>query len=87
MQEKISSDEWSQWVGSPVTQAVLNHLKEAQNNYIEQMLNLDVTDTTESYALKSLSLRYAVEGIAQFTDLESLKLDIIQEEDDERDRA
>lgn len=85
MQEKITSDDWSQWVSSPVTKAVVGYLKQAQERAIEEMLNLDVnTSDLEHYALRSMSLRYFIDGIAQATDLEDLADVLVEEEADER---
>lgn len=86
MQDKISGDDWSQWVNSPVTKAVVAYLQDAQNRAVEQMLNLDVgVDLNlQQYAVRSMSLRYFVDGLGQATDLEDLKDALVQEEGDER---
>lgn len=49
------------------------------------MLNLDVASpdfTLETFALNSLALRYKIEGIAEFIDFSSLKLDLVEEDED-----
>jgi hypothetical protein len=84
---KIQAQHWEQWLASPVTQAVLACNKEKRDEYLEQILNLDIPDSQKSlelYGLKSLALRYAAEGMAVCTDVEFLKLQLVEEVPDER---
>lgn len=79
----ISEEEWHQWVASGVTEIFKNRLIEAQNQAIEQLLNADPAhfETTEQYAMRCITLRSFVDGLAQATDFESAKADLVIDEE------
>lgn len=80
--QKISSDDWSQWEHSPVTQAVKAHISEMRDNVVTKMLNIQATPSLEEYAIKSLALRHIAEGLAEFTDFENLKRFLVEEKNE-----
>ena len=59
---------------------------ERSQDLTEQLVNLDITSpdfTLETYGLHSMALRFHLEGIAEFTCLETLKLDLVEPEENE----
>ncbi len=77
---KFSRDEWSQWVNSPVTKAVMARMTEERNELLTKMLNLDVaTLSLEQYGLEAMALRYAADGISRF-DFNSLEYFLVEED-------
>ena len=59
---------------------------ERSQDLTEQLLNLDITSpdfTLETYGLHSMALRFHLEGIAELADLDALKLDLVEPEEDE----
>lgn len=85
MQTKITRDDWSQWVNSPVTQAIMAELAEARNEAINKLLNLEAAKLgIEKTALEYLALRHWIDGFSQSTDLQNLEYLLVEEETDER---
>ena len=81
--QKVTGDEWSSWVNSPVTQAICQYLQEQANDILNESINLSLPKdkaSLEKYGMQSLAARYAVDGIGQFLDFETLK-EILVEED------
>ena len=81
----VSEDEWNQWAASPVTKLFIGHLKEAQNQAVERLLNIDVGLTREnldSYAIRCLSLRFFIDGMAQASDLETIADSLVEKEEE-----
>lgn len=80
---KVSGPDWAQWLNSPVTRLVHEHLTEIQNDGIHKMLNINAAEKTlEMIGTDYVAARYFVDGVGQFTDLDSLK-DILVEADNE----
>ena len=80
--QKISSDDWSQWEHSPVTQAVRAYLEEMRDDEITKMLNLQATPSLEEYAIKAIALRHVADGLARATDFETLKRFLVEEKNE-----
>lgn len=84
MTDRISEDDWDQWVSNPITKLFKNYLTDVQNDAIEQLLNADPAsfESVEKYALRCATLRSFVDGMAQSTDFDSIS-DILVETTEE----
>jgi hypothetical protein len=67
----MTRSEWEEWVRSPITKAVANHLTNVSNDRIESMLNCNA-ETIEGFGIRHLAYRNQVNGIAEFLDFETL---------------
>jgi hypothetical protein len=74
----MKPQEWADWLAHPVTQAVITHLNEQKDSLIEQLINLPVGESVESYGLKAMALRYALSGMGAFLDLDDLKESLVE---------
>lgn len=76
---KITPQMWLDWQRSPATAAVLEHLETRKTSLIEQLLNLDIqSHSVESYGISAIAIRYHLEGMGEFLDLQNLEETLVQ---------
>jgi len=74
----IKQQQWADWLASPVTQAVIQHLDSQKTNLIQQLLDIPISNGIEAIGLDHLAIRYKLDGLGEFLDVESLSENIIE---------
>jgi len=67
----IKSQDWRDWLSSPVTKAVMIHLNERKDAKISELLAIEESNF-ESLAIKHVAIRSELSGLGELLDLETL---------------
>lgn len=73
----ISKDDFDQWAANAVTKAVIERLREVQSLAVQEILGLPVGDSLESYGLKIATISSFIDGLAQTSDIDALRYDLV----------
>lgn len=86
MTDRVSEEDWNQWISNPITKLFKNYLTDVQNDAIEQLLNTDPASFkgVEEYALRCVTLRSFVDGMAQTTDFDSISEILVEPTEEEQ---
>ncbi len=68
----MKASEWRDWLNSPVTKAVMQHLSEEKDKRLERLLNLEET-SWETLAIKHVALRSELSALGEILEIDSLK--------------
>lgn len=78
----ISKDDFDQWAANAVTKAVIDRFKEVQDLAVQEILSLPIGDSLESYGLKIATISSFVDGLAQASDINALRYDLVGGDDE-----
>lgn len=67
----MKQQDWNDWLSSPVTKAVMQHLSERKDDLLEGLLNIQ-DHSLEAIAIKHVAARSALQGLGEVLDLETL---------------
>ncbi len=67
----IKSQDWLDWLSSPVTKAVITHLNSRKDDKISEMLSIEAVNL-EELAIRHVAIRSELSGLGELLDLETL---------------